>query len=90
MGLCWICNSILIVAVNNTYYFRSTGGVWNDANSWSTLSSISPINITGAYPTASDATIFDGNSSGQITIDSQAACATIDCSAYTGDLYFNS
>jgi hypothetical protein len=65
-------------------YFKSTATVWNSANSWSAVSSLSVDNA--GVPTSSDAIIFDANSGAACAIDVNAVGTTINQTGYTGTI----
>lgn len=63
-------------------YLRSVGGNWSANASWSTTSNGSADTVK---PTASDDVILD-SFSGQLTIDENGFCRSLDCNGYTNTL----
>lgn len=67
-------------------YARAGGGNWSSDSTWSTTSGGAADTVA---PTAADDVVLDANS-GNVTIDADAACRSIDCNGYTGTLTHNS
>jgi len=59
-----------------TWTAAAGGGNWNDAATWEE---------GGGFPVAGDTALFDAGS-GNVTLDSDEACTTLDASAYVGTL----
>jgi len=62
-------------------YVAVGGGNFNDATTWSTSPSGAPAD--GTVPTAGDNIFLNGNS-GNLTINVNSVCRSIDCTDYTG------
>ncbi len=65
-----------------TLYAKAVGGNWSAAGTWSNVSSAG--GDSSGPPTAADDVIFE-TGSGNVTIDVNSVCRSVDCTAGTGD-----
>ncbi len=65
-----------------TLYAKAAGGNWSAASTWSNVSSAG--GDSSGPPTTADDVIFE-TGSGNVTIDINSACRSLDCTSGTGD-----